>query len=306
MQYAHSTFEYWLHPTRYRTQLCKDLGNCKRETCFFAHHPDELRVPDQKPYISPEQLAYASLSGIRRSMEKERELSKVAGMASSMPANATNRRQQTEDLAFTPYSRGQSEIQSPRVSRFEPTPVRSSAPLLGSSPLVNSTVPGSCPSGSWVQQPVRRSANVTHSYGLPYDSQKQRTDEIALAEALAKLSMTLNQNQGDQRRDDVIQTVHQVLQQALDQKESSLGYDLSRSLGNMSGAGFQDEDIGDMSALGEGTSARSSSDIGSPQLRQYNSIDAISREDSPPATHIPTDTINPWNQSAHGGLDYRI
>jgi len=89
--YAHSTFEYWLHPTRYRTQLCKDMGDCKRETCFFAHRPEELRVPDEKPHISPEQLAMASLSCVRRSMEREKGTMKKgttnrSGTNSPMPA----------------------------------------------------------------------------------------------------------------------------------------------------------------------------------------------------------------------------
>lgn len=31
--------QYWLHPSRYRTQLCRDMenGHCKRAVCFFAH-----------------------------------------------------------------------------------------------------------------------------------------------------------------------------------------------------------------------------------------------------------------------------
>jgi len=43
--YAHNVFEYWLHPSRYRTQLCNDGANCKRKVCFFAHTLEELRVP---------------------------------------------------------------------------------------------------------------------------------------------------------------------------------------------------------------------------------------------------------------------
>ena len=35
--YAHNVFEYWLHPTRYRTQLCNDGPMCRRGICFFAH-----------------------------------------------------------------------------------------------------------------------------------------------------------------------------------------------------------------------------------------------------------------------------
>ena len=58
--YAHNVFEYWLHPTRYRTQLCNDGSNCHRKICFFAHSLDELRVPACKPFVSPEGLAAAA------------------------------------------------------------------------------------------------------------------------------------------------------------------------------------------------------------------------------------------------------
>ncbi|KAK2080205.1 hypothetical protein QBZ16_000058 [Prototheca wickerhamii] len=58
--YAHNVFEYWLHPTRYRTQLCNDGPNCRRKICFFAHSLEELRVPTAKPFVSPESLAAAS------------------------------------------------------------------------------------------------------------------------------------------------------------------------------------------------------------------------------------------------------
>ncbi|KAK9864000.1 hypothetical protein WJX84_000116 [Apatococcus fuscideae] len=41
--YAHGVFECWLHPSRYRTQLCKDGSDCIRSVCFFAHSLEELR-----------------------------------------------------------------------------------------------------------------------------------------------------------------------------------------------------------------------------------------------------------------------
>eukprot|EP00798_Chlamydomonas_sp_ICE-L_P021559 gene21559-28552_t len=44
--HAHNVFEYWLHPSRYRTQMCNKGLTCKRKTCFFAHTSDELRVSD--------------------------------------------------------------------------------------------------------------------------------------------------------------------------------------------------------------------------------------------------------------------
>ncbi|CAN4103296.1 unnamed protein product [Withania somnifera] len=43
-EFAHGVFECWLHPTRYRTEACKDGKNCKRKVCFFAHTPRQLRV----------------------------------------------------------------------------------------------------------------------------------------------------------------------------------------------------------------------------------------------------------------------
>ncbi|KAE8687619.1 Zinc finger CCCH domain-containing protein 20 [Hibiscus syriacus] len=43
-EFAHGVFECWLHPTRYRTQPCKDGTGCKRRVCFFAHTPEQLRV----------------------------------------------------------------------------------------------------------------------------------------------------------------------------------------------------------------------------------------------------------------------
>lgn len=49
--YSHNTFEYWLHPTRYRTRLCRDNEACNRKICFFAHKPEEVRVPLSRPSL---------------------------------------------------------------------------------------------------------------------------------------------------------------------------------------------------------------------------------------------------------------
>eukprot|EP01025_Chloroclados_australasicus_P060729 TRINITY_DN782_c0_g1_i4.p1 TRINITY_DN782_c0_g1~~TRINITY_DN782_c0_g1_i4.p1 ORF type:complete len:575 (+),score=44.40 TRINITY_DN782_c0_g1_i4:248-1972(+) len=42
--FCHNVFELWLHPTRYRTQLCNNGANCDRKVCFFAHSLDQLRT----------------------------------------------------------------------------------------------------------------------------------------------------------------------------------------------------------------------------------------------------------------------
>lgn len=43
-EFAHGVFECWLHPSRYRTQPCKDGVHCSRRICFFAHTPEQLRI----------------------------------------------------------------------------------------------------------------------------------------------------------------------------------------------------------------------------------------------------------------------
>ena len=58
-EFAHGVFECWLHPSRYRTQLCKDGLQCTRRACFFAHASNQLRPPTD---------AFGNvLSGVQRS-----------------------------------------------------------------------------------------------------------------------------------------------------------------------------------------------------------------------------------------------
>ena len=59
-EYAHGVFECWLHPSRYRTQPCKDGTGCRRRVCFFAHTPDQLRVLPQQQQSSPRGASAAS------------------------------------------------------------------------------------------------------------------------------------------------------------------------------------------------------------------------------------------------------
>jgi len=80
--YAHNVFEYWLHPTRYRTQLCNDGSNCRRKICFFAHSLDELRVPACKPFVSPEGLAAAAAAAA-----SENETKRKSGVVGTPMAN---------------------------------------------------------------------------------------------------------------------------------------------------------------------------------------------------------------------------
>ncbi|KAJ8438883.1 hypothetical protein Cgig2_007728 [Carnegiea gigantea] len=49
--YTHGVFEYWLHPAKYRTRYCNARGFCTRPVCFFAHSPQELRVPSVPRHV---------------------------------------------------------------------------------------------------------------------------------------------------------------------------------------------------------------------------------------------------------------
>ncbi|XP_028796078.1 zinc finger CCCH domain-containing protein 20-like [Neltuma alba] len=76
--FAHGVFECWLHPSRYRTQLCKDGANCRRRVCFFAHTPDQLRVPTRGS------LEASVGSPIRRSLDSSRSSSSFISSPTSV------------------------------------------------------------------------------------------------------------------------------------------------------------------------------------------------------------------------------
>ena len=59
--FAHTVFEYWCHPSRYRTQMCNEAAGCKRKVCFFAHRIEELRVSSVKVGSSPEDFTFDGL-----------------------------------------------------------------------------------------------------------------------------------------------------------------------------------------------------------------------------------------------------
>ncbi|KIZ06466.1 Zinc finger CCCH domain-containing protein 10 [Monoraphidium neglectum] len=43
--YAHNVFEHWLHPSRFKTEICQHGSACGRPMCFFAHYQHEVRHP---------------------------------------------------------------------------------------------------------------------------------------------------------------------------------------------------------------------------------------------------------------------
>ncbi|KAK8624611.1 hypothetical protein V6N13_089502 [Hibiscus sabdariffa] len=65
--FAHGVFECWLHPTRYRTEACKDGKKCKRKVCFFAHSSRELRLLPAEPSPKYNNSGSCSSSPLSRS-----------------------------------------------------------------------------------------------------------------------------------------------------------------------------------------------------------------------------------------------
>ncbi|CAN4096442.1 unnamed protein product [Withania somnifera] len=74
-EFAHGVFECWLHPLRYRTQPCKDGGNCKRrvwgqmggcaKTLHFVSSPESSSPPTESPPMSP--MTVNSINSLSRS-----------------------------------------------------------------------------------------------------------------------------------------------------------------------------------------------------------------------------------------------
>lgn len=95
-EFAHGVFECWLHPTRYRTQPCKDGARCPRRVCFFAHSPDQLRLlPDSPPPSrlgeSPPSLSelVGGVGGLQIGSGKVRSCSWRVQLSPRSPANGS-------------------------------------------------------------------------------------------------------------------------------------------------------------------------------------------------------------------------
>lgn len=113
---SHGVFEAWLHPSKYRTQLCTEGKACQRDLCFFAHSLDQLRDPseqgckcsssDSSPgacsgtttpsgYVtrdSRENIKLASLQAAAFEKENARRATAVADAIDALKALAASRR----------------------------------------------------------------------------------------------------------------------------------------------------------------------------------------------------------------------
>ncbi|PSC70828.1 coiled-coil domain-containing 94-like protein isoform A [Micractinium conductrix] len=132
--YAHNVFEYWLHPTRYRTQLCNDGSNCKRKICFFAHSLDELRVPACKPFVSPEALAGAAASAAADA-EAKRKAATVGSPLSAFASLSPSPQRSPMDALRAAQAEASARLSSASMAGpASPSTTDESAAALGSSP----------------------------------------------------------------------------------------------------------------------------------------------------------------------------
>jgi hypothetical protein len=88
--------EYWLHPQRYRTTLCRDGAACHRSVCFFAHGVEQLR-----PLTAPLDAAASDspcstkgkfgLSGLPAAAQRRRSQEKQARQQNCASASSCSR-----------------------------------------------------------------------------------------------------------------------------------------------------------------------------------------------------------------------
>lgn len=81
--YSHGVFEQWLHPSRYRTQLCSFGAACRRPVCFFAHSVSELRLPTA---CGPPAAAAQPAAAVAAAMAAARNTASLAPGPNSMEA----------------------------------------------------------------------------------------------------------------------------------------------------------------------------------------------------------------------------
>lgn len=83
--HSHNAFESWLHPQKYRTLLCKDGDRCNKFVCFFAHGPDQLRLPSNPdPFLSATVSSLVSSGSFDGTLPTHGNSQQVQNLASLM------------------------------------------------------------------------------------------------------------------------------------------------------------------------------------------------------------------------------
>eukprot|EP00887_Chlorella_sp_A99_P000688 scaffold5.g688.t1 len=135
--FSHGVFECWLHPTRYKTQLCTDGAACRRRVCFFAHHEGELRRPEEYPPLPPFQLAPDLSAELALQQQQQQQLALVSSLlAGGGPGGAAAPPAAADPLGSLHLLKGLSLAgQGPPVDSSAPgTPLGSAVPSAAAFP----------------------------------------------------------------------------------------------------------------------------------------------------------------------------
>ncbi|KAG6407064.1 hypothetical protein SASPL_130046 [Salvia splendens] len=132
-EFSHGVFECWLHPSRYRTEGCKDGKGCKRKVCFFAHSSRQLRIvpdSDASPATADKKSAvghhcclycHCSMNALAELMASFEAMSpsRTAGGLPWLDVNFNVEESQLVMSPSTPVRRGHSKFYSGE-SKFSP------------------------------------------------------------------------------------------------------------------------------------------------------------------------------------------
>jgi hypothetical protein len=103
--YSHGVYECWLHPAKYRTQLCKEGPNCRRPVCFFAHSVLDLRQPSHMFDHSAGgaedmSTSVAAVLAQQAAQQQQQAAAAVAAAAAAGAAAAAAQQRLSSDAAF--------------------------------------------------------------------------------------------------------------------------------------------------------------------------------------------------------------
>lgn len=168
-------FEYWLHPRRYKTEMCLFRANCDRLVCFFAHSAEELRTLD--PSLPPAEVCWsagAALPGKKASSNssncRESGSGPVSGQAAAV-AGVNKQQQRQQYLQQKLHIQQQQQQLLPAQGRgagIRQQQDTMSSPAALQQPAHVQMAPGEFALRAAVNQPLQQQHVVTdtHRHGL--------------------------------------------------------------------------------------------------------------------------------------------
>ncbi|WIA29524.1 hypothetical protein OEZ86_012024 [Tetradesmus obliquus] len=142
--YAHTLFEYWLHPARFRTQMCRSGTDCRRALCFFAHTAEELRSPGKAGPCSelpplPAAAAPGPLMGMQ--MQQQQQFRSFGGAMPAVAAADMSWGTPAEDRSSSSSFTSSCSVVTAGGTSFLPM-LPNSAPVVSSGDALYAQMPG--------------------------------------------------------------------------------------------------------------------------------------------------------------------